>query len=98
MSDLRKKFSLDHLLSANEPKVDVKLKQDQRVYFKIREGMDGFASVAGDYDLLVILKPEKPIGPYSHIYVTRTQIVDLKKDLKQITKLPVVEEEVDDGL
>jgi hypothetical protein len=69
-----------------------KLKQDQRIYFKIREGVEGWATVAGDYDLLVIVKPEKQVGSYSHIYVTRTQISN-GPDEK-----PVVEEEADNGL
>lgn len=53
-----------------------KLKQDERVYFKIAEGIEGYASVAGDYDLIVILKPEKPINNYSHIYVSKLQITE----------------------
>ena len=69
-----------------------KLKQDQRVYFRIKEGIEGWATVAGDYDLLIILKPENPLSVYSHIYVTRTQLVEPP------TEKPVVEIEVDDGL
>ena len=52
-----------------------KFKQDQRVYFKVANGVEGYATIAGDYDLLVILKPETPVGPYSHIYVTKAQII-----------------------
>jgi hypothetical protein len=93
MSDLRKQYSLDHLLSANEPIKNVKYKQDERVYFKISETVAGFGVVAGDYDLLIILKPEKQLGDYSHIYVTRTQILQAGPNVA-----PQVVEEVDDGL
>ena len=73
---------------------DTKRKQDERVYFKIQAGgPEGWASVAGDYDLIVILKPEVQIGNYSHIYVTNTQIVDPPK-----SDVVVVDEEADDGL
>jgi hypothetical protein len=54
----------------------------------------GFGVVAGDYDLLIILKPEKQLGDYSHIYVTRTQILQAGPNVAP----QVVEEEVDDGL
>lgn len=55
----------------------MKRKQDERVYFKIQSGgPEGWATVAGDYDLIVIIKPDVQIGNYSHIYVTNAQIVD----------------------
>jgi len=69
-----------------------KYKQDERVYFRIKDGVEGWATVAGDYDLLIILKPEKPLSTYSHIYVTRTQVVEVSSEL------PKIEIEADDGL
>jgi len=79
-----------------------KLNQNERVYFKIRDEVEGFATVAGDYDLLVILEPEKQIGNYSHIYVVREQIIDgpttTTTTTTTTTEKPVVAEEVDDGL
>ena len=73
----------------------MKYKQNERVYFRTKEGVvEGWGKVAGDYDLIVILEPEKSINDYSHIYVSKTQIIDGPD-----AKLPVVEpEEVDDGL
>lgn len=63
-----------------------KLKQDQRVYFKVTdEGPEGWGTVAGDYDLIVILKPDVPINNYSHIYVTKTQLVDPPVEVKEKT-------------
>lgn len=57
-----------------------KLKQDERVYFKISDtGPEGWATVSGDYDLIVILKPDVAINTYSHIYVAKTQLVDPPK-------------------
>ena len=70
-----------------------KLKQDERVFFRISETVEGYATVAGDYDLLVIIKPETQVGNYSHIYVTKTQIVEL-----DTANAPVVPIEVDDEL
>ena len=64
-----------------------KLKQGQRIYFKINDLVEGYGEVNGDYDLLVIVKPEKPINDYSHIYITRTQILDGPQGA------PIVEEE-----
>ena len=82
----------------------MKYKQDERVYFKISEDIKGYATVAGDYDLIVILKPEKPLNDYSHIYVSRTQILNyitrLTENGEYIDEKPVVneEEEADEGL
>ena len=67
-----------------------KFKQDERVFFRISETVEGYATVAGDYDLLVILKPETSVGAYSHIYVTKTQIVP------DPAKAPVVPQEDDE--
>lgn len=67
-----------------------KLKQGERIYFRISETVEGYATVAGDYDLLVIIKPETPVGAYSHIYVTKAQIVEPPRTA------PVVPEDNDD--
>lgn len=65
----------------------MKFKQNERVYFRIKEGgPEGWATVAGDFDLIIILKPEIQVGAYTHIYVTNTQLVDPPKEKK-----PVVE-------
>ena len=69
-----------------------KFNQDQKVYFRIKEGVEGYATVAGDYDLIVILKPETPLNSYSHIYVSKTQIVP---DPKSAPIVPVEPDDMD---
>ena len=70
-----------------------KRKQDERVYYKIGEGKpEGWATVAGDYDLIVILKPEVPINSYSHIYVSQTQIVEPPSETEKTPKVVEAED------
>jgi len=57
-------------------------KQDQRVYFRVTEGKEGWATIAGVQGFVIIIKPEKPIEkyPYSHVYVVDAQLINPPQD------------------
>ena len=63
-------------------------KQDQRVYFRVTEGKEGWATIAGVQGFVIIIKPEKPIKnyQYSHIYVVDAQIVDPPQEKPEVEK------------
>lgn len=67
---------------------EIKYNQGDRVYFRLGENKpEGWGIICGDYDLLLILQPDTPLNKYSHIYVSKTQIVKPPTETETVPKV-----------